>query len=147
MNSRVAYDAAFKMIRSQRNMENKLDEIGFNFEYGSGIVGTHFEVVLNNCEAILKEAMGLHSVGKDGTCNICGTQYPVTIDILYTEDENADFSITEDDFCEFCYNAVNDAKIGDELIGLMWKAIVEKDAEAKEKYNSLAGRVVIGYMK
>jgi hypothetical protein len=134
--SKAAYDAAFEMLKSEKDFEDRMIAIGFNFEYGSGFVGKHFETILNNCETIIKESLGMHPVSKEGTCEISGINYPITIDILYPEDENDDFSITEDDFCEFCYAVLNNPNVGTELQDLMWKSIVERDVEAKEKFNS-----------
>ena len=148
MNKKM-YLTAFKMLLSQRELENKLDLIGMSFEYGEGAIGTHFEKTLNCCETIIKEAIGFHVKHKPACVKIDGHEYQTTVDILYKNEVNDEFTITEDDFCEFFCEVINtdDEKRKEELINLFWHAIVDESVEAKEKFNSNFQRGLIGTIK
>ena len=143
------YLTAFEMLLSQRELENKLDLIGLGFEYGEGAIGTHFEKTLNLCETIIKEAIGFHVKHKPVCVKINGYEHQTTVDILYKNESNDDFTITEDDFCEFFCEVINtnDEKRKEELVNLFWHAIVDESVEAKEKFNSNFQRGLIGTIK
>lgn len=147
--SKKMYLTAFEMLLSQRELENKLELIGLNFEYGEGIIGTHFEKTLNACETLIKEAIGFKVKHKPSYVEIEGYKHQITIDILYKNEGNDDFTITEDDFCEFFCEVINtnDEKRREELINLFWNAIVNESVEAKEKFNSNFQKGLIGTIK
>ena len=65
------------------------------------------------------------------------------IEILYSDDKDEDFSITYDDFLEFCNLVVRNEESKD-LKECMWKAIVEKDNTAKNKINEIMHAGTIG---
>lgn len=136
--NRKIYDAAFEVLHTQESMCQNLEKIGLRFEYGDGVVGQALLDLLNHSETIIKESLGLHLEIKDAKCTIGGVDYPVYSYVLCTDDNDSEWSITEDDFCEFFHHARNDIRLQD----LMWKAITEKDAEAKDMYNNLGyGRI------
>jgi hypothetical protein len=132
--SKTIYECAFNILKTQKEICDKLDTMGFNFEYGQGFIGETLVALINNGETIVRECLGLgHYVTVEKTCNINGLAYPISVDVLYTVEKDPDWSITEDDFCEFFYVAIKDLEVRD----LMWKAMVEKDFEAKQKFNQL----------
>ena len=131
--SRTTYDSAFAILKTQNELCNKLEEVGLNFEYGSGFIGEAFETLLNESETIIRDALGLHDVPVDHTCRILGVDHPFTDYVLYPEDDDVEWSITADDFSEFFYKAIQNEKIQD----VMWKAMVDRDESAKTEFNSL----------
>ena len=135
--NKIIYEKTIETLRSSREMEDMLNGIGFSFDYESGRIGNHFLTVLHNCEEMIKESLGIHSIEEKTTCYINGIDYPITVDILYTDDNDADFAITENDFCEFANIVAYDDEIGNALKDAMWKAITEKDNDAKKKVNQL----------
>ena len=142
--NKTIYNTAFRILSTQEDMCQRLENIGLRFEYGEGYVGETLLKLLNDSELIIKEALGLHSVSEPCTCNISGIDYPITLDILYTSEDDPDWSITEDDFCEFFYQAQHNEEVRD----LMWKAMIEKDETAKNKFNELdCGRIGVTYSK
>lgn len=138
MTNREIYDRAFSVLKTQNAICDKLESIGLRFEYGDGFVGETLLSLLNDCEAIVIEALGLHEVACERTCKFLGSDWPTNDSSFYTEDNDPTWSITADDFCEFFYRAQKDETVRE----LMWKAMVKKDAVAKENYNKLGhGRI------
>jgi hypothetical protein len=131
MNKKV-YQAAFNIQKVQNALLNKLSEIGLSFEYGNGAFGQAMSDLTNESDMIIKEALGLHYEEISIVCKICGINYPATINVLYTEANDPEWSITEDDFCQFLYEAATN----DELQEFMWRAMVEKDEDAKAALNA-----------
>lgn len=139
--NRTIYDAAFHILSTQNDCCNKLEYMGLRFEYGDGFIGEKLLSLLNDAQEIIKETLGLHEVSRDAKVYIGGDYWPTTIEVLYTENEDPDWAMTTDDFYEFFYQAQKNETVKD----LMWKAMVEKDVEAKEEYNKMEhGR--IGYV-
>lgn len=116
--NREIYERIFGIIQTHNDICNKLESAGLRFEYGDGFVGKSLEALLNDSEIIIRESLGLHEVS--GLA-------------LYTKENDPDWSISLDDFCEFFYKAIENDNIRD----LMWKAMVEKNIEAKQQYNQL----------
>jgi hypothetical protein len=138
--NRTIYDIAFNILETQSSICDKLESVGLRFEYGSGFVGESLESLINDAENIILESLGLHEVSVDSKMLIAGDLWPATIEVLRPEDNNSEWSITMEDFYEFFYQAIKNPTIRD----LMWKAMVDKDQDAKNKYNDLkCGR--IGY--
>ena len=117
----------------------KLGSIGINFEYGHGFVGETLQSLIDNSETIIKESLGLSQcVPIEKMCCINGVDYPVSVDVLHTKEQDPEWSITYDDFYEFFYKAIENEEIRE----IFWNAFTNKDLSAKEKYNSLK----IGYI-
>ena len=136
--NRNIYEAAFDILVIQNEICNNLEKLGLRFEYGDGVVGQTLEKLLNKSESVIIESLGLHEVTEGATCTIGGQKYHVDLEMLYTEDNDSDWSITCDDFYEFFYCAIKDLTIRD----LMWRAMVNKDVVAKEQFNALnKGRI------
>ena len=132
--NRIIYDKAFQIISTQKELCDKLDSLGLNFEYGQGFIGKTLEDLINNSETIVLESLGLEYYNPtEKKCNINGSEYPVVVERLYTKDHQHDWSITVDDFSDFFYKAIENHHIQD----LMWRIMVEKDEDAKAEYNSL----------
>lgn len=139
--SRAIYDAAFAIMKTQSEMCSKLDSVGLRFDYGEGFIGKSLESLINDSETIILESLGLYFVSKNAKVNLCGESYSTTVDVLYAKDENPEWAITADDFCEFFYKAVDDEHLQD----LMWKVMVDRDQSAKEEYNNLGIGKIGGY--
>jgi hypothetical protein len=136
--NREIYDRAFNILTTQSNMCAKLEDIGLRFEYGDGFVGKALESLINDSESIIIAALGLHEVSVSRQVNIFGTIYPTDDAALYTDDNDPEWSITMDDFCEFFYHAIRNEATRE----LMWEAMANKNIDAKSKYNALGhGRI------
>ena len=143
--NRTIYQTAIKSLKRQREFESKLDGIGLKFEYGEGLFGTFCDNVFNDCELIIRESLGLHIEHESGCYSIDGVKHPISFEVLYRNDHDIDFSITMDDFLEFVSEIVYKVDTDVEIISdLIWKALVEKDTAAKEQYNKIKKRCVIG---
>lgn len=138
--NRRSYDAAFEIMRAQESVANALENIGLRFEYEDGVVGKAFNTFLNSADTIIIESLGLHERTEATTCTISGERYPITLERLYTEENNPDWSITADDMCEFFYQARDNETLQD----LMWKAMVEKNEDAKKELNATMKSARIG---
>ena len=143
--SREIYDAMFDILKSQNVFEQKICDMGFNFEYGSGVFGEYCQKVSDNCNKVIIEAMGLKTLIEHGVIEMNGTKYPVEIEVLYREeDEMMDFSITTDNFySDLLYKAIYKDPAG-EFTNLLWDAIVNMDVTAKHKINEMFDTVMIG---
>ena len=139
--NRTIYDSAFAIMKTQSEMCSKLDSIGLRFEYGEGFVGKSLESLINDSETIILESLGLYFTSKDTKMKLCGESYPTTVEVLYAKDENPEWAITADDFCEFFYKAVDNEHLQD----LMWKVMVDRDQSAKDEYNKLNIGKIGGY--
>ena len=136
--NRTIYDTAFNILSTHNDFCNNLESIGLRFEYGDGFVGEKLLSLINDAESIIREALGLHEVSLDAKVRVNGNSWQTTIEILYTEDEDPNWAITSDDFCEFFYQAQKNDQVKD----LMWRAMVDKNVEAKEEYNKMGhGRI------
>ena len=131
--NKAIYDTAFNILSTHNDFCNALENIGLRFEYGDGFVGKKLLSLINDAELIVRDALGLHEVSRDSKVRIAGDLWPTTIEILYTEEEDPDWSITADNFCEFFYQAQKNERIKD----LMWRAMVYRDVAAKEELNKL----------
>lgn len=127
-----SYLAAFNIQKAQNTLGTKLSEMGLHFEYGAGVIGQAMHTFVQECDVIIKEALGLHYEEVPVMCNIFGTNYETSVYVLYADDNDPEWSITEDDFCQFLYEAVTN----EDLQELMWKAMVEKDINAKNEFNA-----------
>lgn len=146
--SKVIYDSMFEILKFQNDFEQKVCDMGFNFEYGSGIFGEYCQKVSDNCDKTIVESMGLKTLVEHGTINMNGIEYPVEIEVLYRpEDADMDFSITVDNFySDILYKAVYQDPTG-EFKDLFWQAVVEMDSIAKDKINEMFDTVVIGLIR
>ena len=129
--SKESYFAAFEVLKTQNDICNKFEEIGFNFEYGTGFFGIAMENLNNQGYAILKESLEIKALTQYRTINISGIEQVVQFDVFYVGDYDENFTITEDDFSDFVYDSVKN----NELQDLFWKVMVEKDNAAREKFN------------
>ena len=139
--NRENYDCAFNLLEAKVSFENELDAIGLNFEYGIGPVGKFMEAIFDSVEPIIKNELGLvteFSVPAQTTIDFI----PVVTNVyIYTtEDSSKEWSITADNFYEFFYKAIKNKELRD----LMWKAMTEKDLDAKAKFNELMAGDGIG---
>lgn len=139
--NRTIYDTAFNIIKTQGEMCSNLENIGLRFEYGDGFVGKALESLINDSETIVLESLGLHFVSKNTKTNLCGESWPVSVEVLYGEDENPEWAITADDFFDFFYKAIDNEHLRD----LMWRVIVDRDAATKDEYNKLGIGEIGGY--
>ena len=139
--SKAIYDAAFAIMKTQSEMCSKLDAIGLRFEYGEGFIGKSLESLINDSETIILESLGLYFISKDAKMKLCGESYSTTVEVLYAKDENPEWAITADDFCEFFYKAVDNEHLQD----LMWKVMVDRNQSAKDEYNQLNIGKIGGY--
>lgn len=141
MSNKNIYESAFMLLKEKKIFEDKLSDIGVNFEYGNGAIGSFMESIVNNTDTIIQESLGLHIITIPTRCKIMGASYGIDLDIFCQEDENLDWAMTCDDFYNFLYNAIMSEKVRE----LAWKAFVERDVEAKEKFNALKSFGKIGY--
>jgi hypothetical protein len=119
-------------------MCDQLERVGLDFEYGSGCVGQALGSLINDAQLIVIEALGLHEMPIDKPFRIYHESWPTTIDVLYTEDNDPDWSITMDDFFEFFNQAIKNPAVRE----LMWNAMANKDIESREIYNAMnCGRI------
>jgi hypothetical protein len=139
--NRTTYDAAFRIMKTQKEMCSKLESVGLRFEYGDGFTGKSLESLINDSETIILESLGLHFVSKNTKTTLCGESWPTTVEVLYSEDDNPEWAITADDFFEFFYKAIDNNHLQD----LMWRIIVARDYDAKTEYNKLGIGKVGGY--
>lgn len=128
-------EAIFVALREQQKYENKLLEVGFNFEYGEGPVGEFFEANKNALIDTLEYLLGFERVSYKVQTNVFGQMIPCTLEILMPEDGDIEFAISEDDFCECLYKAIDDEK----LSRLAIKTWVEKNEIAKKELNDTLG--------
>jgi hypothetical protein len=139
--SKTAYDAAFRVLKTQSEMCSKLESVGLRFEYGDGFIGKSLESLINDSETIVLDLLGLHFVTKSVNTTFYGISGPMPVEVLYAEDENPEWAISADDFCEFFYKAIDD----EHLRNLMWQIVVERNHTAKDEYNQLDIGKIGGY--
>ena len=121
----------FTALRKQHDFENQLLAMGLNFEYGEGVTGQYLETNKNALIEMVYYLFGFDRVSYKVQTSILGQTFPCTLDVLYPDDEDIDFTITEDDFVEALYKAIDDM----ELSKLMIHTWVMKDATAREELN------------
>lgn len=121
----------FNALRAQQSYEQKLLDLGFNWEYGEGATGKFLETNKDVLIESIYHLFGLERTSHQVQTNIYGQPLPCTLDILYPDDNNIDFTITEEDFIEALYKAIDDT----ELSVLMIHTWVMKDSVAREKLN------------
>lgn len=124
-------EAAFTALNAQQEYENKLLEMGFNWEYGEGITGKFLESNKNILIDTIYHLFGLNRISYQVETNLFGQKFPCTLDILYPEDDDIDFTISEDDFTEVLYKAIGDK----ELSHLMVHTWIMKDTVARKELN------------
>lgn len=131
--SKETYDHAFEILSAKKKFESSLDYIGLNFEYGNGPIGEFMESLLNHVEPIIKNELGLviEEIEKAPDIIIGCNTYPVDVYVNYTVEHDKDWCITDDDFCEFFYKAIDDENLRE----LMWKVMADRDEDAKAKFN------------
>jgi hypothetical protein len=139
--SKTVYDAAFRVLKTQSEICSKFESIGLRFEYGDGFFGKSLESLINDSETIILESLGLHLVTKNTNTVFCGAFGSMPVDVLYSMDNDPDWAITNDDFCEFFYKAIDD----EHLRNLMWRVMVDRDSDAKDEYNKLRIGKIGGY--
>lgn len=127
------YDAAFRILHSLNDFCTTIESLGFEFEYEHGCFGKFAYHELCDAEQIIKNSLRLHEVEKQAIADVFGTPYRVSLYILYTEDNDDAWSITTDDFNTF----LNKGQTSEMLRELMWDAIVNKNEEAKAKFNTM----------
>ena len=135
MERKARCEAIFMALREQNVYENKLLEMGFNFEYGEGAVGSF---LLSNKNALLdtlEYLLGFERKTFKIRTNVFGEMMPCTLDIFMPEDGDFDFAISEDDFSDCVYKAIDNEELS-QLIIRIW---VEKDEEAKNTLNNTLG--------
>lgn len=128
-------EMTFTALRAQQEYENKLLEMGFNFEYGEGAVGSF---LLSNKNALLdtlEYLLGFERKTFKIRTNVFGEMMPCTLDIFMPEDGDFDFAISEDDFSDCVYKAIDNEELS-QLIIRIW---IEKDEEAKNTLNNTLG--------
>ena len=124
-------ESVFTALRTQQSYENKLLEMGLNWEYGEGVTGKFLEANKNVLIETIYHLFGLDRVSYKVQTNIFGQTFPCTLDILYPDNEDIDFTITEDDFVEALYKAIDNI----ELSKLMIHTWVMKDTVARAELN------------
>lgn len=125
-------EMTFTALRAQQEYENKLLEMGFNWEYGEGPTGQFLEANKNTLIDTLYHLFGLTRTSYKVRTNLFGQEFPCTLDILYPEDDDIDFTISEDDFTEALYKAIDN----EELSKLMVHTWVMKDTIARTELNN-----------
>ena len=128
-------EALFEALREQNKYENKLLEVGLNFEYGEGPAGKFLEANKNALIDTLEYLLGFERVSYKVQTNVFGQMIPCTLEILMPEDGDIEFAISEDDFCECLYKAIDDEKLSRMVI----KTWVEKNEIAKKELNDTLG--------
>lgn len=124
----------FEALKSQNKICSALENIGFNIDYGAGIMGEALESINNNCFLALKNSLNFSEISQLRNVNINGVVIPVQFFVYYIGDYDENFTITEDDFNEFVVHATNYPKLQD----LFWRAMVEKDDDAREQFNKVS---------
>ena len=125
------YTSMFRALKSQNEICSALENIGLNFEYGIGRIGEAFESINNHCFLALKSSLNFSEILQCRNVDINGVVTPAQFSVYYVGDYDEDFTITEDDFSEFVFYAINHLKLQD----LFWRAMVEKDEDAREQFN------------
>lgn len=133
MNKNI-YHAAFEMLLTQNDMCNHIENSGLRFEYGVGFWGTTLENLVNQCYTIIKEALNVQYLEQSRNVFINGSRLIAQFDVLFVGDFDEKFTITEDDFSDFIFQAVNDEVLQD----LFWDAMVNKNEASREKFNKRA---------
>lgn len=128
-----AYDKAFEVLRSIKNVENAFDNLGFSIEYGTGTLGKEFENMFEVTTDLILIAMGLHVKTHTATVRLKGCNELIDVDVFYSDDEDPEFAITMDDFCYFINYAINNPK----LQLLFWTTMTEKNVNNKNTINNM----------
>ena len=139
MNKEV-YKAAFNIMKTQNDICNQFEDIGFNFEYGSGFMGTALENLLNQSYTIIKSVMNFNYKTLYKTILIGGCPQNVSFDVFYIGEYDENWAITEDDFSDFVHFAINSEKMQE----WFWQAMVERNEVAKEQFNKATKMFQIG---
>ena len=135
-----AYLAAFEILKTQNNMCNTLEDIGLHFEYGTGPIGIALEELINKSFTIVKDTLGIQINPQTRKININGHVQTAQFDVFFIGDYDENFTITEDDFSEFVFYAIHSRKLQD----WFWRAMVEKDEEARTLFNGVTKNFQIG---
>lgn len=140
MDKRLVYENIFECIDAQNEFCTKLENLGLRFEYGDGPIGKYLEGNLNRYNEIIIEVLGLHEKQHPKSVHFSGQRIPITLAVLYAEDEDVNWAITMDDFFEVLYDAQNNSN----LKAWLYEAIVERDQKAKDAITKHYGQVKIG---
>ena len=139
MNKEI-YKSAFAIINTQNEICNNFENIGFSIDYSSGAVGKALENLLNQAYTILDGSLDFNRKTHCRKINISGYTQEVCFDVLYVGNYDEDWTITEDDFSDFIYKAAD----SEELQELFWKAMVDRDENAKTHFNKISTDFQIG---
>lgn len=134
------YFAAFNVLKTQNNICNMFEDIGLNFEYGSGVIGVALEDLSNQAYSIIKSIMDFNCKTLYRNITINGIQQNICFDVLYIGEYDEDWAITEDDFSDFVHTAIDSKKLQD----WFWNAMVDRDEMAKEQFNKFTKMFKIG---
>ena len=139
MNKEI-YKAAFAIMKTQNNICNTFEDIGFSFEYGSGSMGIALEDLSNYAYSIIKSIMNFNSktLYRDIAINDCVQN--ICFDVLYLGEYDEDWAITEDDFSDFVHIATDSEKLQD----WFWEAMVNRSEAAKDQFNNVTKMFKIG---
>lgn len=138
--SKEIYKSAFAIMKTQNNICNQFEDMGFRFEYGQGFMGEALEELLNNSYAIIKASMNFNCKTIHKTIFIGGCPQNVSFDVFYLGEYDENWVITEDDFSDFVHFAINSEKMQE----WFWQAMVEKNETAKEQFNKATKMFQIG---
>lgn len=121
----------------RKQAEDKLENIGISFEYGSGKLGEYLNETINLEHMLIMHLFDFSYHIATSFCKYLNRD--IRFDVLYPSDGNSDFCITLDDL-SCLLNDTND----EILVDALWKAIVERDINAVEYINKNTS-ATIGY--
>lgn len=130
-------------MRSQNKMGTAMDDVGFNWEYGSGIFGKFMEENTNLLYEMLISQMNLHYRHCPCAVFVHSCPYNSEFTVLMPPDDNPDNAITEDDFSEL----INRAMQNEELQNAVIRFWCIGDCTAKEDINRICNTEIIGVRK
>ena len=124
-------------IKQHYATEQKLKSIGFDYFNFPGSFTDYMAKNERNLKESLMYIMNLYERVENVTCQ----EYhnPIKLYLIYPMDNDDNFSLTTDEFEHFL-DQLND----DILVNQMWKALAEKDSEAKKYINSNYHNIHVG---
>lgn len=129
------YDAIFHLFSQKLKIEDAIEDIGLTFDFSFGTFGNFSNDFLNILEERLMTLLELH-VEEEKVMGPISIYDSGTIEVLYQNDKNYDWSITFDDW----YSMVDDIRNGKLDKDLVFDAFTTRDNEKRLLINKSGKR-------
>lgn len=123
------YTIIMNALSLKNEIETHLKNVGIDIRYENGIVGNHIILADKLIYNALMLSLKMYSMSYTDTTN---WSVPVSFEVLYPDDDNELYSVTDDDF----RSIIDILDANTELQNMLWDALVNKNEQARQWINN-----------